>query len=112
MTGPRLNEVMVLEEHLPVPDGAGGDAPQWVAVCTLHVALRARAAAETETGESRYGVTAYRATLRYAPHGALERPRPDQRLRTGDRIFNILGVAEADDRKQWLTCWLEEGGAA
>ena len=50
--------------------------------------------------------------IRYVHHGAAIRPRPDHRFREGQRIFNILGVAEADDRRQWLTCWLEEGAPA
>ena len=110
MTVPRLSSRLLLEELVASPDGAGGETEAWVAVATHHVALIAQGAAEGENGRRRYGATSYKATLRYAPHGDVNRPRPDQRLRDGARIFNILGVADADDRRQWLACWLEEGG--
>ncbi|MGB0853834.1 MAG: head-tail adaptor protein [Pikeienuella sp.] len=109
MTAPRLTTRVVLEERVASPDGAGGEGDHWTAVGVHFIALLARSAAEGQTGLREHGAVSYRATLRHAPHGSAARPRPDQRFREGERIFNILGVADADDRKQWLTCWLEEG---
>jgi head-tail adaptor len=106
---PRLTTRLILEEQVAAPDGAGGEADIWVAIGEHHAVLLARNASEGEAGARRFGAVSYRATIRYAHHGAIVRPRPDQRFRDGARIFNILGVADVDDRRQWLTCWLEEG---
>lgn len=109
MKAPQLSTRLILEERVSTPDGAGGEADEWTTIGVHHVALDARSAAEGEIGERRFGSVNYRATMRYAPHGAVGRPRADQRFREGERIFNILGVADADSRKQWMICWLEEG---
>lgn len=109
MKAPRLSTRLVLEQRVFSPDGAGGEADEWAVVGVHYAALEARSATEAEVGARRFGAVNHRATLRYAPHGAAARPRADQRFRAGERVFNILGVADADDRQQWLTCWLEEG---
>ena len=36
------------------------------------------------------------------------RPRPDQRLREGARIFTILAVTERDPEGRFLTCITRE----
>jgi head-tail adaptor len=51
----------------------------------------------------------YRMLLRAAPVGAPSRPRPEQRLREGARVFNILTVAEHDPAGRWLEIIAEEG---
>ena len=47
-----------------------------------------------------------------APFGAASRPRPDQRLREGARVFDILTVAEFDPAGRYLEIEAEEGIAA
>lgn len=51
----------------------------------------------------------YRIIVRGAPVGAARRPRPDQRLRDGTRIFDILTVTEADPAGRYLDILAEEG---
>lgn len=109
MIAPRLSARLVLEDRSSTPDGGGGADDVWTPIATHQAALSARSATEGEVGDRRFGAVSYRATMRYlAPENPL-RPHADQRFRLGTRVFNILGVAEADDRRQWLTCWLEEG---
>ncbi len=47
-------------------------------------------------------------TLRAAPVGSTARPRPEQRLRLGARIFTILAVAERDATGRYLVCFSRE----
>jgi hypothetical protein len=44
----------------------------------------------------------FRIFTRAAPQGSPQRPRPDQRLREGARVFTILAVSEADAAGAWL----------
>lgn len=112
MKVPKLKTCLVLEEQVAAPDGAGGEAEAWVVIGTHYAALTSQGVAEGESGQRRFGAVTYKATLRHVPYGAANRPRADHRFRLGTRLFNILGVADADDRNQWLTCWLEEGAPA
>jgi head-tail adaptor len=50
-----------------------------------------------------------RILVRGSPVGSPSRPRPDQRLREGERIFTILAVAEADPAARFLEVHAEEG---
>jgi head-tail adaptor len=47
--------------------------------------------------------------VRAAPVGAASRPRADQRLREGDRVLDILTVAEHDGSGRYLEIQAEEG---
>ena len=46
--------------------------------------------------------------VRGAPYGSSERPKPQQRLRDGDRVFVIQAVAEWDGVGRYLTCFADE----
>lgn len=50
----------------------------------------------------------FRIFLRAAPQASPQRPRPDQRLREGARIFRILAVSEADAAGAFLICHARE----
>ncbi len=108
MIGP-FTRRLTLEERAAAPDGAGGLEEIWVEVAALWAALRATGARERAEGHSEAAKVSHRAEVRWAPPGALARPRPDQRLREGERLYAIRGVAEADDRRERLVLWLEEG---
>lgn len=104
----RLNRRLVLEEAQRVADGAGGHVVTWRALGTLWARV------EAATGRERAGefVTLssvpYRITVRAAPQGAPSRPRPEQRLRDGARIFRITAVSEADAEGRYLACFAQE----
>jgi head-tail adaptor len=51
----------------------------------------------------------YRILVRTAPVDAPSRPRPQQRLRDGARVFHILTVTESDATGRYLEIVAEEG---
>lgn len=100
---------LTLEERTATPDGAGGLSESWTVRGVHWAALKAASAREGSAGGRPASRVTHRALIRYADFGAAQRPAPDQRFREGERIFAIRGVAEADDRRERLICWLEEG---
>ncbi len=109
MAAVRLLRRLVLEEAEPVADGSGGFAVTWIAVGTLWADVTARAGREDFVGAAVRPRMKYRILVRGAPVGAVSRPRPDQRLREGARVFDILSVAEHDARGRYLEIVAEEG---
>jgi head-tail adaptor len=108
MRAPVLNRRMVLETHFHDEDEAGGYVERWQALGTLWAAVRAGAGREQDGPGVPMGRVAYRVILPAALPGALSRPRPDQRLREGSRVFRILAVAEHDQGGAYLCCHCQE----
>lgn len=106
--GYAANRPMVLEAPNVVPDDAGGFATSWSALGTLWCEVRAGAGSERRGMIAPEGRMLFRIFLRAAPQGSPQRPRPDQRLRDGVRIFTILTVSEADAAGAWLICHARE----
>ncbi len=105
----RLTRKLTLEERESSPDGSGGFDISWVSVGALWAEVAARSGREDFlSGEIRPRVR-YRIMVRAAPVGTPSRPRPDQRFREGDRIFDILTVAEHDVHGRYLEIITEEG---
>lgn len=105
----RLSRRLVLEARESVPDGSGGHAVSWRALGVLWADVAARAGREDFVGARPLARTRYRIVVRGAPVGAPSRPRPDQRLREGRRVFDILTVAERDPDGRFLEIQAEEG---
>lgn len=104
----QLNRRLVLESTVRVADGAGGFSRSWQQVGVLWgevVPGTGSDAAGVEVGLSK---VPYRITVRGAPVGAPARPRPDQRLTDGSRVFTILAVTERDATGLYLTCFARE----
>jgi head-tail adaptor len=106
---PQLRRRLVIEERVSLPDGAGGYAVSWRPLGTVWADVRARGLGEDFVAAHERPRVRYRILLRGAPVGAPSRPRPDQRLREGDRVFNILAVAEAGPDGRFLEVAAEEG---
>jgi head-tail adaptor len=102
------NRPMSLEVATAIPDGAGGQALAWAPLGTIWVDLRAGGGGERLGPIAPEGRMGFRAYCRAAAQGSPQRPRPDQRLRDGARLFTILAVAEADPVGAWLVCLLRE----
>ncbi|MEO0357139.1 MAG: head-tail adaptor protein [Pseudomonadota bacterium] len=102
MTQVHLNRALVLENLLRVPDGAGGFSESWSPLGTLWAQVRATGGSEGETDHAKLSQVSYSITVRAAPHGAPSRPKPDQRLIEGSRIFRILAVTERDPTGKYL----------
>ena len=106
--GYALTRPMVLEEAGTSPDGAGGFTTSWTVLGTLWCDLRAGSGTERRGLIAPEGRMLFRIYLRAAPQGSPQRPRPDQRLREGARIFTILAVSEADAAGAFLVCAARE----
>ncbi|MEZ5750692.1 MAG: head-tail adaptor protein [Paracoccaceae bacterium] len=104
----RLNRPMVLEEAQTLADGAGGYATTWTALGTVWADLRAGSGSDRRGPIAPEGRMQFRVYMRAAPQGSPQRPRPDQRLREGARIFTILAVSEADAAGAYLLCHARE----
>lgn len=108
MNPPRLTRRLVLETHLLDSDGSGGFVDRWLPVGTLWADVRAGTGSEQAGPGVPIGRVAYRIVVRAAPPGSPARPRADQRLREGTRLFRILAVAEHDRSGGYLTCFAQE----
>lgn len=108
MSMPRLNQALILETPQRISDGAGGYVEGWVALGTLWAEITARSGRETSLVGAAISRVGYRIVVRAAPFGTPERPRPQQRLRQGERTFNIEAVAEFDPNGRFLTCFADE----
>jgi SPP1 family predicted phage head-tail adaptor len=106
---PTLSRPLVLEERQSAPDGSGGFVVEWQALGTLWADVRARTGREDFIAGQVVPRLRYRILVRAAPVGAPSRPSPEQRLRDGDRIFNVLTVAEHDPAGRFLEIDAEEG---
>jgi len=107
-----LSRPLVLEELKTVPDGLGGHVAHWQCLGQLWAEVVAGAGRDVAVEEFTRASVTYRITVRGAPVGASQRPRPDQRFRDGTRLFRIVAVAEQDSAGRYLTCFArEEEGA-
>jgi SPP1 family predicted phage head-tail adaptor len=107
--GARLRRRLVLEEREAVADGSGGFVATWRPLGTLWAEMEPRPGREDFIGGRPVARMKYRILLRARPVGAPSRPRSDQRLRHGERVFNILGVTEHDAVGRYLEITAEEG---
>lgn len=105
----RLTRRLVLEARTSEPDGAGGYAAVWQPLGTVWANVAARTGREDFVAGQTLPRVKYRILLRGVPQGAASRPRPDQRLREGARIFDILTVTEHDADGRYLEILAEEG---
>jgi len=108
MVKPVLNTELVLEEPQAMGDGGGGYVTVWSPVGTLWANIRSAAARERMQGGRPISEISHEITVRGAPVGSPRRPKANCRFRAGQRVFAIRGVAEADARGQYLTCWAAE----
>jgi len=103
-----LNRRLVLEAPQRVPDGAGGYGETWQPIGEIWAEIIARTGREVTDGTAQLSSTGYKITVRAAPHGAPSRPKPEQRLRSGSRIFRIEAVTEQGPMARYLTCYAQE----
>lgn len=105
---PKLTRRLVLEEPQRTPDGAGGYAVAWVELGTLWAEVRAGTGREKAVEHLTVSALPVRITVRAAAQGAPSRPRPEQRLRDGARLYRIQAVTESDADARYLVCFAIE----
>lgn len=108
MKAPHLNRALLLETETRTPDGAGGYSTVWSALGTLWAEVLPGSGRDPAGEELILSSVPYRITVRAAPVGAANRPKPEQRLREGTRVFAILAVTERDPAGHYLTCFCRE----
>lgn len=108
MSAPQLNRKLILEEPSRLPDGAGGYVLTWVVRGTIWASVEAGTGRERAGESVTVSTVGYRITVRGAPQGAPSRPKPEQRLRDGARLYRITAVTEADGDGRYLTCFASE----
>lgn len=110
MKGPSsLTRRLVLEQRENQPDGSGGFSVAWQELGTIWASVSPQMGREDFVAGQVHARIRYKIVVRSAPFGAPSRPRPDQRFREGDRIFNILAVADAGPDGKYLEVYSEEG---
>ena len=109
MQQPVLSTELVLEAPERTTDTGGGVSVVWTPVGTVWAELEPASAREGLAGGREVSRVTHKITVRSAPANSPRRPKPDCRFRAGRRIFAIRGVTDADARRQYLTCWAEEG---
>ncbi|CAM4035973.1 head-tail adaptor protein [Palleronia rufa] len=107
-----LTRELVLEAPVETPDGRGGRRREWRELGTLWADMRPRSGREARGEGVRLSLSSWRILVRASPVGAESRPRPGQRFREGERVFDILAVTETDGGARWLTCLAEEERSA
>ncbi len=108
MSAVHLTRALTLEMPVRVADGAGGFALSWAALGTLWAEVLPGSGRETAGTEVLVAAVPYRITVRGAPVGSPARPKPEQRLRDGTRVFTILAVSERDPQGRHLMCFARE----
>ncbi|MGC1504855.1 MAG: head-tail adaptor protein [Sulfitobacter sp.] len=108
MNAPRLTHALALETPERVSDGAGGYIESWVVLGTHWAQLIAGSGRETASRGTSISRVGYKIIVRSAPQGSVQRPEPQQRFRSGNRVFTIQAVADYDAECRYLTCFAEE----
>lgn len=108
----RLSRLLTLEERVTEADGAGGVSVRWRALGAIWAEMTPHTVREDFVAGRPLPRVSYRILVRAAPVGAPSRPLPEQRLREGVRIFDILAVTEHDLDGRFLEILAEEGVAA
>ena len=104
---------MVLEARAePARRRRAGSSSTWVPVGTIWADVRPGAGREDFTGAAARPRVALPDPGARGAGGAPSRPRADQRLREGARVFDILTVTEHDPAGRYLEIRAEEGSAA
>jgi head-tail adaptor len=108
MAVPRLNVPLLLESPVRQGDGMGGHRLVWQIVGQLWAGMSSLRGSEQSGQAGAQSVVNWRIVTRAAPEGDPRRPRPDQRLRMGLRVFRIDAVAEQGGDGRFLTCFAHE----
>jgi len=111
MNRPRLNRRLLLEAPQKTADGAGGFSINWLTLGEVWAECTARTGRERGLNGAATSTASWRIIVRAAPYDSPSRPKPEQRLRDGSRIFKIRAVIESDS-DYFLTCLADEEVAA
>lgn len=98
-----LRHRISIEAPVRAPDGGGGADVTWALIDEVWAAIWPRTSAETVRLDRTESVATHDVWMRYRSGVA-----PEMRIRLGTRVFDIRGVIDADERRRWLKCIVEE----
>lgn len=94
-----LRHRIEIESAARVGDGGGGATVTWATVADVWAAIWTRTSDEVFEHDRTAGRATHDIWMRYRSD-----VRPEMRVRSGSRVFDILGVINIDDRVRWLKC--------
>lgn len=94
-----LRHRITIESASRVSDGAGGASATWTLVAEVWAAIWTRTSDETFAHDRVAGRATHDIWIRH--RGDV---KPEMRIRSGTRTFDILGVIDPEDRGRWLKC--------
>lgn len=103
-SGIQKARLMGLEAAQSSSDGAGGYARNWQEIGRIWVHLRPMSGRADDVAGLPSSTKRYRGMVRASPDGSASRPRPGQRFRDGQAIYQIASVGPALDAPFWLDC--------
>jgi SPP1 family predicted phage head-tail adaptor len=98
-----LRHRVVIERGVRTSDGGGGSTIEWQTVAEVWAAIWSRGAGEGFTCGRVAGTATHDVWIRYRAD-----VQPDMRIVYGERVFDILGAIDVEDRAAWLKCPVEE----
>jgi SPP1 family predicted phage head-tail adaptor len=98
-----LKHRITIETMERTGDGGGGATVTWNAVADVWAAVWSRDATENFVLDRVAGRATHDVWLRYRTD-----IKPEMRFRLDERVFDILGVIDFEDRGRWLRCPVEE----
>lgn len=98
-----LRHRIVIERGERTSDSAGGSTTEWQTLAEVWAAIWSRGVGEGFSSGRVTGTATHDIWIRYRAD-----VRPDMRIRFGDRVFDILGAIDVEDRGAWLKCPVEE----
>ncbi len=104
-----LRKRFLVQEELPIPDGAGGYALTWTTRATAWAALTPLSGREVLAAGHLEGRVSHKVVMRWRKDMPLT---PAMRLVLGERIFNIRSVVNAGEKDTQAILLAEEGAAS
>jgi len=101
-----------LERREDRDDGAGGVVSSWATHGVIWGVLSTRRGRERVSGAAGVSQATHTVRVRGTPYDAPSRPSVRDRLRLGNRVFEIVSVVEADPLGRQLDCHVIEEVAA
>lgn len=92
-----LRHRVQIESAVRVSDGGGGATITWTVVADVWAAIWTRTSDETYEHDRTAGRATHDIWIRHRAG-----VKPEMRIRSGTRVFDILGVIDAEDRGRWL----------
>ena len=108
MSVPNLNRKLALQDPVRTPDGAGGWSVTWTTLGHLWAEVRHGRGRALTVATLDVARVPLNIIVRAAPVGDDRRPRAEQRLVDGGRVYRILAVREVGTEARFLDCVAEE----